>query len=160
MKNYFFGLIAVVALVLSLVGLVGGNQSGNVLGGRTNYDTVQVSGLVVGSSASATNLSLVKTGTCSLIAVSSIAATSTGYAYCTGLTGVQSGDIVDITLTASTSLASQYVVKGVSASSTAGAIDVSLLNLTGAAATPAATNGFGSSTEYKVYRTQTSDQGL
>lgn len=40
MKQNIFGGIAVIALVLSIVGLVGGNQPVSKLGGTTNYDAI------------------------------------------------------------------------------------------------------------------------
>lgn len=39
MKNFIIGATAAIALVLSVVGLVGGNQSAP-LGGKTNYDEI------------------------------------------------------------------------------------------------------------------------
>lgn len=106
-----------------------------------------------------TPLNLYASGTCTIRADFSIAATSTRYASCTGIT-LQNGttytglatDIVHVQLPASTTLAAQYLVRSSVASTTAGSVEVGLLNLTGTAATPAATNGFGSSTLYQIYR--------
>lgn len=105
--------------------------------------------LTIGSTGSA--LSVVSKGTCSILANASVAATTTANFDC-AYTGVQSGDIVMAHLTASSTLASQYVLKGVVASSTSGWITFSILNLTGGSAVPAATNGFGSSTEVIIFR--------
>lgn len=98
-----------------------------------------------------TILKMIKTGTCTLITYGTISATSTGSVDC-AITGVRPGDLVDLNLAASTTLASQYAVKSSQASSTAGYATAQLINLTGAAANPAATNGFGSSTVYKIWR--------
>ena len=105
--------------------------------------------LAIGSTGSA--LTLVKKGTCTILANSSIAATSTANADC-AFTGVLSGDVVMAHLAASTTLASQYVIKGYNASTTAGFVTFSILNLTGGAAVPGATVGFGSSTEVEIFR--------
>lgn len=97
---------------------------------------------------------LIKSGTCTLLANTSITATSTGNVDC-AITGIKSGDLVFMRLAASTTLASQYVMKSAQASTTNGYATVQLINLTGATAVPAATNGFGSSTAYQIYRTAT-----
>lgn len=93
----------------------------------------------------------VKTGTCSILANASVSATSTKNFDC-AFDGVKAGDKVFVHQVASSTLASQYVIKGYVASSTDGYITFSILNLTGGAAVPAATNGFGSSTEVSVFR--------
>lgn len=166
------GLIAVAALILSVVGLftpgipqkelvnsVGG-AAGNLLaenydpyimynGGFNTAKSVKTTGdLTVGSSGNA--LTLVKTGTCSLVSDSSIAATSTGTGTC-ATTGSLAGDVVMVSLaTTTTKIAAQYAVIGTVAGTDT--TTVRLLNLTGTAAVPSATNGFGSSTQYQVFR--------
>lgn len=111
-------------------------------------------GISVGqSSYTPANITLIKMGTCTLLANSSITATSTGSVDC-AVTGARSGDIVVMQLAASTTLASQYVIKSTKASTTADYITAQLINLTGTTATPSATNGFGSSTAYQLYRTR------
>lgn len=58
MKQTIIGGIAVLALVLSLVGLIGGKQSAN-LGGITNYDQVVVgTNIGIGSTSPASNVGL------------------------------------------------------------------------------------------------------
>ena len=107
-----------------------------------------------------TPLSLYLSGTCTLQGNFSFAATTTRSVSCTGIT-LQNGatytgtsaDIVNAELVASTTMASQYLVKSVAASTTAtGSIEMTLVNLTGATAVPSATNGFGSSTQFQIYR--------
>lgn len=117
--------------------------------GVTNALQVDAGTFQLSSSGSA--LTLIKKGTCSILANASVGATSTANFDCS-FTGVKSGDTVMAHLTASSTLASQYVIKGYVASTTDGWITFSILNLTGGAATPAATNGFGSSTEISILR--------
>lgn len=105
--------------------------------------------MTIGTSGSA--LSVVAKGTCTILANASVAATSTKNFDC-AFSGVRAGDTVMAHLSASSTLASQYVLKGYVASSTNDYITFSILNLTGAAAVPAATNGFGSSTEIIILR--------
>lgn len=103
-------------------------------------------GFVVGDNGS--EFVELKGATCNLShADTSIAASSTGYVYCTGITGVASGDVVLAQLsstTPNTGFKGWAIVSAIS-SSTAGAIDMMLLNLTGTASVPSATN-IGSST--------------
>lgn len=98
-----------------------------------------------------TTYTLIKSGTCTLLGDNSIAATSTGNVDC-AVTGARSGDLVRLNLAASTSIASQFVVKAVQASSTANYITAQLVNLTGAARVPSSVVGFGSSTQYQIFR--------
>jgi len=94
-------------------------------------------------------------GTCTLVANASIAASSTASVPCALSSGtVQSGDLVFVTLSTTTeAVAMNYIVAGAKASTTNSAyLDVKLLNLTGGAAIPAATAGFGSSTQYLIIR--------
>lgn len=73
--------------------------------------------------------------TCSMIANSPSVGTTTQYAYCAGVAGVTSADNVDANFaTSSTALTDQWVITGAKASTTPGAIDFRLLNLTGTAA--------------------------
>lgn len=144
--------VAVLALVIGSVALVGGNQSADL--GASTPGTRFPHGVTFGDpSYSPTNLALVKAGTCTILADASVAATSTKNFDC-AFTGARSGDIVVAALQASSTLASQYVIKGVTASSTADYLTFSILNLTGGAAVPAATNGFGSSTQVELFRAQ------
>ncbi len=98
----------------------------------------------------ATGLTFVKSGTCSLVSDASIAATSTGTGTC-ATSGSLAGDRVFIEIaTTTTKVAAQYTVAGTVA--TTDSTTVRLINLTGGAAVPSATNGFGSSTEYSIFR--------
>jgi hypothetical protein len=129
---------------------------GPLAGGIYNQ-VAQVFPAIKVDDSNGTAYKLIKSGTCTLRADFSIAATSTRNVSCTGITGYTgaAGDVVRLQLAASTTLASQYLVKSASASTTAsGSIEAALVNLTGGAAVPAATNGFGSSTVYQVFRPQ------
>lgn len=91
--------------------------------------------------------------TCNPIANTSIAATSTGYIYCTGLTGITSSDKVFAGFATSTNaIADQWAIVGASASTTAGAVDIKIMNLTGTAAVPSAASTVASSTRIHALR--------
>ena len=142
-----------VAVLITLVIAVGGYyfpQIDSVLGA---VGTRFPHGVTIGNTTySASNLSLVKVGTCSLVSDNSIAATSTGTGTC-ATTGSLAGDVVIVSLaTTTTKVAAQYVVTGTVA--TTDSTTVRLVNLTGGAAVPSATNGLGSSTQYQVFRSQ------
>lgn len=85
--------------------------------------------------------------TCNPTANTSIGATSTGYIYCTGVTGITSSDYVFATFsTSTTAIADQWVIVGAKASTTAAAVDIKIMNLTGTAAIPSAASTVASST--------------
>ena len=88
--------------------------------------------------------------TCSMKADNSITATTSGYAYCTGVTGVTSSDYVQASFATSTkghsAFAENFVILDAYASTTAGAIDFRILNLSGADATMSANGRLGSTT--------------
>lgn len=169
MKNSFKTIAT--ALVLGLlggmiaIGLFGGGHS---FGGTVeNFPTWFYNGLkagngstapfqigsngsvTIGTSGTATTKQI--NTTCFLLANFSIAATTTRNVDC-AVTGVTAGDMVDATLAATTTMAGQYVIQSVQASTTAGFVTFSLLNLTGQSAVPAATNGFGSTTVVFITR--------
>lgn len=108
-------------------------------------------GFYVGTTTSAAPItSSIIHGTCSLVSDSSIAATSTGTGTCAAV-GAQAGDQVFVSLaTTTTKIAAQWALVGTVAGSNT--VTVRLLNLTGTAAVPSATNGFGSSTQYWIVR--------
>lgn len=135
---------ALVALAVSfLVGSAVNQSTGSLSQLLTKTQSLQVG-------ESGNKLTLVKTGTCSLVSNSSIAATSTGTGTC-ATTGSVAGDVVVVSLaTTTTKIAAQYAIIGTVAGTDS--TTVRLLNLTGTAAVPAATNGFGSSTQYQVFR--------
>ena len=125
-----------------------------VTGASTLSSTLDVTGLSTLTSlkvgSSGTTLTQVLSGTCSLVSNTSIAATSTGTGTCV-TTGSVAGDVVIVSLaTTTTKLAAQYSVIGTVAGTDS--TTVRLLNLTGTAAVPSATNGFGSSTQYWIVR--------
>lgn len=97
-----------------------------------------------------TQSTLMLSGTCSLVSNVEIAATSTGTGTCAA-TGAVAGDRVFVSLaTTTTKVAAQWVIVGTVAA--ADSVTVRLLNQTGTAAVPSATNGLGSSTQYWIVR--------
>ena len=125
-------------------------------GASTVLDTTTISNrwifnpgtLKIGGSG--TSLQLVKSGTCTLVADTSIAATSTGTGTCATV-GSLAGDQVFISLaTTTTKQAANFIPLGTVAGTDS--TTIRLFNLTGVAAVPSATNGFGSSTQYQIFR--------
>lgn len=100
-----------------------------------------------------TQHSVILSGTCNILADSSITATTTGFADCAA-TGVVAADKVFFTLatTSPSGFIYGFHVMGANASSTSGFITFSIKNNTGADRIPAATALFGSSTQYWVVR--------
>ncbi len=158
-KNIFISLvtsIVVIGAVLALTPVQKMDSVPSSLGSQIETTLIQLGGGVQVGGAG-TKYSLVKSGTCTLLADSSIPATSTRAVDCAipasgSFNGIRSGDIVRLNLQASTTLASQYIIKSSQASSTNGYASALLVNLTGGAAVPSATNGFGSSTVYQIFR--------
>lgn len=148
---YVLALVAVVIAIASVFVHVA--PDGSVAFGNATPGTRFPHGITVGLPASSpANLALISAGTCSLVSDSSIAATSTGTGTC-ATTGSLAGDVVIVGLaTTTTKLAAQYAIVGTVA--TTDSTTVRLLNLTGGAAVPSATNGLGSSTPYAIYRAQ------
>lgn len=160
MSNKQLTIGVLVAIVIAIIGLFtpAGKTVATMFGGVTNYTVLSASTLQVGpgcnnsyDTCQGSSITGLFKGTCTLLSDASVAATSTKNFDC-AVTGVQSGDIVEAQLTASSTIASQYVIKGAVASSTSGWVTISLLNLTGAAAVPSATFGFGSSTNIQIFR--------
>lgn len=150
-------------IVVGLIAIIGvfspvGQSAIKSIGGVTNYDELDATAIKIGGSNGSRIGPIIET-TCNLQANFSITATTTRNVSCP-VTGVVSGDNVWVTLPATTSIASQYVLVGAVASSTSGSVEVSLLNLTGTSATPAATVGFGSSTIVRISHPLTSVPGL
>lgn len=160
--NFALG-ISVVALVIAGLLYFGGvmpsfGSATACTDGYTCFTNVEVQGNQVTDGttqmgSSGTAISKVLTGTCTLLANFSIAATSTRDVDC-AVTGVVEGDKVFLSLSTTTGngIASQYSIVGTHASTTSGFVTAKLLNLTGTAATPAATANFGSSTQYYIVR--------
>lgn len=147
-ENKIIGAIAVLALVLSVVGLVGGNQSAS-FGGITNYDALSLTeGLLVNGSttlttqlkvgASGTTNTKFLTGTCNVYTSNlPFLATSTSAFACLSATGVASGDKVFVALPnvnadVNQGLAGGFTVVGTYAT-TADAFGFDLFNNFGAA---------------------------
>lgn len=148
--------VLIIALFVVVV-LVGNNQSAPKAGGITNYDAVTIrpvdsgDGLKVTDGTYGSTYTLISTGTCTLLSNFSITASTTRSVDCVIPESV-SGDRIILTLEASTTMASQYVIKSSQASSTSGYASAQLINLTGQNAVPSATSGFGSSTLYQLFR--------
>lgn len=161
MNNKILTIGLVVAIIIALGAYMFPRIQGSVLlGGVSNFDTVQVTGLIVGSSATnSTNISFQKTGTCSLIAsaYTSLAASTTIAMDCAA-TGAVTGDVVFAQFATSTNVGAGWLVTQASASTTAGFLTLSIVNNTGAAATIPAS--VASTTKYLVLRTQTTNSGL
>lgn len=160
MSKFISGVGIVLALVLSVLGLVGGHQSAPGLGGVTNYDSVTIApttyteGLKIGTSTPTLVNNLIK-GTCNLLGMdTSQAATSTA-SYDCAVTGVVPGDTVIATLGTTTQNTIQgsaiWSLQSAKASTTAGYVTFRVTNLTGAAVVPSTTS-IGSSTQYLILR--------
>lgn len=149
----------VLAIIVSaLVGRTPAQIAGSIAncsGGYTCYTNLDVlTNLVVdGTSqigASGTALSNVVAAACSMTANVSIAATTSGYAFCTGVTGLTASDGVEAVLATSTSgfvlSSDNWWIISAKASTTPGAIDFLLYNGTGKAAVPSAVGRAASTT--------------
>lgn len=115
--------------------------------GVTNALQVDSGAFVLGPSGSSQTQQIATT--CNPTADTSVSATSTGYMFCTGVTGVTSSSQVFAQIATSTNaIGAQWLLVGAKASTTAGAIDFKIMNLTGTAAVPSASAGasFASST--------------
>lgn len=155
--------IGLIAIVIA-IGAYFYPQAQTLLGGVTNYDTISASGLQVGSNcnngfatcSSTTFANLIGSRTtCVVKADGSITATTSGYAYCTGVTGVTSSDNVlaqFATSTANWVLGSDaFNIVSAKASTTAGAIDFLIANWTGKNAAPSAVGQAASTTVIYVF---------
>lgn len=151
------------ALILSFVALVGGNQSAatpNLGQAGTRFPH----GISVGlPSSSPTNLALILSGTCVGIvgpgATAQVVASTTGVFDCV-IPGIIPGDTVDFSFATSTlsspqwgATSSNWEVQGGSASTTAGFGTVRVVNQTGGNAALSG-SGIASSTSYQVFRSQ------
>lgn len=154
-KNGFALAAALVALIIAIGScFVHVTSEGSVSFGASTPGTRFPHGITVGLPPNIpSNYALIESGTCFLLADFSITATTTRNVDC-AITDAVAGDRIQLTLAASTTLASQYIVKSSQASSTSGFATAQLVNLTGGNAVPSATNGFGSTTEYRLFRTQ------
>lgn len=169
MKEKIIPAIAVVALVLAgwaivrtgvfssqSLGAAGGLLAENYLpfmlynGGFNTAKSIKTTGdLTIGASGTA-RVNDIDT-TCSMVEDASAGATSTVYAYCTGVTGVTSSDTIIASFASSTAvMTDQWIIAGAKASTTAGAIDFRLVNLTGTARAMSAASVIGSSTVIKA----------
>jgi len=82
----------------------------------------------------------------------SVAATSTAYISCVGVTGVTSASQVIAQFSTSTNaIGARWALLGSKASSTAGAVDLKIMNLTGTAAVPEAASAAAFSSSTKLW---------
>lgn len=94
----------------------------------------------IGSSGTALSNRVV--ATCSMIANNASVGTTTQYAYCTGVTGVVSTDLIVASFaTSSTAFADSWQIVGAKASSTAGVIDFAVIGKAGVALSAGTTVG-------------------
>jgi hypothetical protein len=160
-KNIVIGVLALIVLAAGAYTFASHTRllgAGNPTGPAHEQMETFKQGLLIGQNG--TGFSLYASGTCVLKGDFSITASTTRNVSCTGITlrdgrtyTGASTDIVDVQLAASTTMASQYWVKSAQASTSAnGSVELQLVNFTGTNATPAATSGFGSSTQYQIFR--------
>lgn len=170
-KNNLLQLVTIVLLVVVLVLRVGGSGS---FGAPANLTTVgnpwnftstgQGNGVIMASTTitalkigqAGTQLANSVTTTCSPVADNSITATSTGYAYCTGVTGVTSADSVVAMFSTSTQafvlITDNFWIISAKASTTPGAVDFLIYNGTGKNAAPSAVGRSASTTVIRAGR--------
>lgn len=159
------GVIALVAIVIAIGGYFYPQMAAQLgaVTGETNYSGLGITSLKIGSScgdgftSSAANgcetTTHLMTTSCAMKADVSIAASTTGYAYCTGVTGVTSSDKVIAqfaTSTANWAFADYFAIVTAKSSTTAGAVDFEVYNGTGAAAAPSAVSKTASTTNLLI----------
>lgn len=114
--------------------------------GETNYNTLGISGLKVGSKCNDSFTSTTANGcksvahlmltTCSMIANNIAVGTTSEYAYCTGVTGVTSADTIQASFSTSTlgfAFNDAWQIVSAKASTTAGVIDFQIIGVAGKA---------------------------
>jgi len=162
-KNF---IVALVAIVIAIGGYFFPHVAGTLLGGTTNYDTIGITGLQLGSGCGSNGGTCVGStvsgfnfGTCNLDSgAGTIAAFQTKTFDCgggslgeTALTGITAGDNVSITMPTTTPASVNSVaITGVAASSTTGFITISFTNGSSSAVTLPITAT--SSLQYRAYR--------
>ncbi len=144
--TWVIGLVAVLALVLASVALVGGNQQQAQLGAATP-GTRFPHGITIGLPAnSPTNIGSIITTTCDLVGTGTSQGASSTKPYSCAVTGLTSSYIVMAQLASSTMNGlGAWVIASSKASTTAGFADIVLYNASGVAAAPSAA-GIGTST--------------
>lgn len=164
-KQIFVAVGTVVISVVLSVLVVGGNDNQpqvKDLGGLTRYSSINVipktanDGFSVGTSSSASLFEFIVAGTCNpLIPNHSITASSTLFADC-AITGVQTGDLVLWSSSATSTTAEaanaqrNVAITGASASTTNGYVSFQFMNFTGQDRT--LTPGVASSVPYYLFR--------
>jgi hypothetical protein len=135
--------ITVALIAVIVLGFILLNGKEVVTRGVTNFDTLGITGLQIGTSGS--SLSQVLTGTMNCTGGATVGTSTTG-AYQCAVTGVVSGDKVFASLT--TTPAGIYI-SGVVASSTSGFVQLTLGNT---ATSPTAPTGATTSVQYLIVR--------
>lgn len=156
-KETIIGIIAGIALILSIVGLVGGNhQTAPGLGGTTNYDTISVNGFKLGTgcndsfstSCTGTSLSQILTGTVTCATGASNITALASSTYDCAISNVLAGDKVFASLPTSTP--NSIMLVGATASTTvSGIMELVLANIS-TSTRPVA--GATSSVQYLIIR--------
>lgn len=161
-KGNIVGLVAIVIAIAGLyypVASVVSNHFGNV----TNYDEVDATAIKVGGT-NGSRVGPVIAGNafgtnCALVGTGGTFAASTTVAFSCPITGVVAGDIVFANAASTTNSGSGgWFIKGAVASSTAGQVDVYMVNFTGA--TVAVPLAIASSTQLLVLHPVSSVPGL
>lgn len=154
--TWVIGLVALVALVIGSVALVGDQSASTSTLGASTPGTRFPHGITIGlPSNSPTNIGDIKVGTCNLLGMDASQAASSTASYDCAVTGVVSGDLVFAALSTTTSNTSvlNWAVTASKASTTAGFITLRVSNFSGAAVAPSI-SAVGSSTQYIVVKTQ------
>lgn len=165
---WIVGIIASIALVLSIGNAVGGNSQPvqtiekQAFGGVTNFDTLAGNGFKVGSGCNDSNATCAGTtftgfvgSTCNLIGTDASQAATSTVAYDCAVTNLTSSFSVIAQLATTTSVVAGktagWLISASGASTTAGFATVLVTNLTGAAAVPSVT-AVGSSTKIWAFK--------
>ena len=150
-------LVALVAVVIALGAWFAPGQE-VTLGGPTNYDTVEATGLAIGSGCANANdtctgtvMTQILSGTGILIGPSYVSlVASTTLPFDIAVSGVVSGDRVLAQFATSSANGAGWDIVGASASTTSGFVTVRIVNNTGTTATIPAS--VASTTQYLIIR--------
>lgn len=151
------GIMAVIAFVISVSGLVGGNQSDQQSFGRVG--TQMPNGVTIGS-AGTNNRNVIDTTCTPIVQATTIAATSTNIFDC-AVTGITSSFSVTFAQVSTSTdwlrdaATRPFVITASKASTTAGYLSMVILNATNTAATVSPTTGGLATTTISVHAVQT-----
>lgn len=157
-----FNVKVLIGVVVVIVIAIGAYKVFSVpsYGGVTNYDEVDATAIKIGGS-NGTRIGPIIAGTSAFVGMNASQAASSTVTYDFPVTGVVSGDYVQVTLatTSQNSSVLNWSIRGCVASSTSGFVTCGITNFSGAAAVPSATQ-VGSSTNYLVIHPVSSVPGL